>query len=391
MLDAEALAEAHAALVREFVEHSMAPVLRRLAALEARSPEKGEPGKDAESAFAKATADMPALVKQLVDDAVSAIALPPAPAAIEPDMDAIGEMVAREVHTAVAALPLPKDGESVTVEDVRPLIDEALGAAVAMLPVPKDGADAESAFAKATADMPALVKQMVDEAIAEIPPVEAPPAIEPDMAAIGETIAAEVERAVAAIPPPRDGTSVTAEELRPLVDDAVGKAVAALPVPKDGVGVAGAVIDRDGGLVLTLSDGAVRELGSVVGKDADMASIEARLRDLVAALPPAKDGVDGVGFDDLEFEHDGGRNFALRFVRGDVVKAFPFTVPIVLDAGVFKEGTTYDAGDGVTWSGSYWIAQKETGAKPDSGDGSWRLSVKRGRDAKPAEPVQLQP
>jgi hypothetical protein len=92
--------------VREFVEHSGAgaPPVSRLEAIVTR--EARQPGKDAESAFAKATADMPALVKQLVDDAVSAIALPPAPAAIEPDMAAIGEMVAREVHTAVAALPL---------------------------------------------------------------------------------------------------------------------------------------------------------------------------------------------------------------------------------------------------------------------------------------------
>jgi hypothetical protein len=386
MLDAEALAEAHAALVREFVEHSMAPVLRRIAALEASASAEATADKlrpMVEAAVGKATD--PALVKQLVDDAVSAIALPPAPAAIEPDMDAIGEMVRstveREVGAAVAALPAPKDGESVTAEDVRPLIDEALGAAVAALPVPKDGADAD----------PDLVKQMVDAAIAAIPPVEAPPAIEPDMGAIGGMIETVVAAKVAALPVPKDGASVTVEDVRPLVADLVERAVAAIPVPKDGVGVAGAVIDRDGGLVLTLSDGAVRELGAVVGKDADMGVIKARLRDLVAALPAAKDGVDGVGFDDLTFEHDGGRNFTLRFVRGDVVKTFPFTVPIVLDAGVFKEGTTYDAGDGVTWGGSYWIAQKETGAKPDSGDGSWRLSVKRGRDAKPAEPVQLQP
>jgi hypothetical protein len=36
---------------------------------------------------------------------------------------------------------------------------------------------------------------------------------------------------------------------------------------KDGVGLAGALIDRDGSLVVTLTNGEVKSLGSVVGKD----------------------------------------------------------------------------------------------------------------------------
>jgi hypothetical protein len=59
----------------------------------------------------------------------------------------------------------------------------------------------------------------------------------------------------------------------------------------------------------------------------------------------------------------------------------------VIDRGVWREGQ-YKAGDAVTWAGSLWIAQKDTDAKPDSGDG-WRLSVKRGRDGKAAEPVKV--
>jgi hypothetical protein len=134
----------------------------------------------------------------------------------------------------------------------------------------------------------------------------------------------------------------------------------------------------------------VRELGQVVGKDADMAAIEDLLR--TGRRDPAAEGRHGrPRLRRSQREHDGGRRFVLRFARGDVVKAFPFTLPVVLDAGVWRRARPYDAGDGVTWAGSYWIAQKETAAKPDSGDGSWRLSVKRGRDAKPAEPVQLQP
>lgn len=139
----------------------------------------------------------------------------------------------------------------------------------------------------------------------------------------------------------------------------------------DGVGLAGAVIDRSGGLILTLTDGTTRELGLVVGRDGQKGE-------------PGQDGVDGadgLGFDDLEVVHDGLRTFTFRFAKGEKVKEFPFTLPVVLDCGVFKSGNTYSSGDGVTWGGSFWIAQKDTTDKPGEGDG-WRLAVKKGRDGK---------
>jgi hypothetical protein len=57
----------------------------------------------------------------------------------------------------------------------------------------------------------------------------------------------------------------------------------------------------------------------------------------------------------------------------------------VIDRGVFKDGTEYDKGDGVTWGGSFWIAQRDTQSKPDAGNGDWRLAVKKGRDGKDAK------
>lgn len=94
-----------------------------------------------------------------------------------------------------------------------------------------------------------------------------------------------------------------------------------------------------------------------------------------------KDGADGLGFDDLTVEHDGERGFTFKFQRGDVVKAFSFTVPATIDRGVFNGGA-YAKGDGVTFGGSYWIAQKDA---PDGKPGlsaDWRLAVKKGRDGK---------
>ena len=161
------------------------------------------------------------------------------------------------------------------------------------------------------------------------------------------------------------------------LDGANGKDGAHGTAGKDGVGLAGAVIDRAGGLVITLTNGTTRDLGQVVGKDGVNG---ANGKDGVDGAP-GKDGADGFGFDDLAFEHDGERGFVLRFVKGDRTKEFVFQVPVVLDRGVYRAEQTYAKGDAVSWAGSLWIAQKGTTAKPDGG-ADWRLAVKRGRDGK---------
>lgn len=128
----------------------------------------------------------------------------------------------------------------------------------------------------------------------------------------------------------------------------------------DGVGLAGAFIDRDGNLAITLSNGEVKNLGPVVGRDAEP----------------------GLGFEDMSEElADDGRTIVRRYSRGDQVKEFRHRISVVLDRGIYKSETTYQPGDGVTWAGSFWIAQEETTEKPDGGKG-WRLAVKRGRDGK---------
>lgn len=99
-----------------------------------------------------------------------------------------------------------------------------------------------------------------------------------------------------------------------------------------------------------------------------------------------RDGVDGLGFDDIQVDHDGERGFTFRFVRGERTKTFgAFTVPSVIYRGVFNEGQTYAKGDSVTWGGAMWIALEQTALKPDeygAAAKAWQLSVKRGRDGK---------
>jgi integrin beta 3 len=141
---------------------------------------------------------------------------------------------------------------------------------------------------------------------------------------------------------------------------------------RDGVGMAGAYIDRGGHLVVTMSDGTIRELGAVVGRDG-------------APGDAGRDGRDGLGFDDLEVAFDGERTMTLSFRQGRRERVFPVKLPILVDRGVFKSGTAYERGDAVTYGGSLWIAQRDAGScRPGEGD-AWRLSVKRGRDGKPGE------
>jgi Collagen triple helix repeat (20 copies) len=74
---------------------------------------------------------------------------------------------------------------------------------------------------------------------------------------------------------------------------------------------------------------------------------------------------------------DGGRT--LRWIIGDAVHETK--TAMVIDAGIWKEGKTYLPGDGVSFGGSFFIAQTETSAKPGKSD-HWRLAVKRGNDGK---------
>ena len=97
--------------------------------------------------------------------------------------------------------------------------------------------------------------------------------------------------------------------------------------------------------------------------------------------PPGRDGIDGLGFDDLDLIIDEARKGCfLRFMRGDQVKEFRLPTPF--DVGPYHDGERYEKGNGVSWSGSWWIAKTQTTDKPGDGATAWRLSVKKGRDAK---------
>jgi hypothetical protein len=96
---------------------------------------------------------------------------------------------------------------------------------------------------------------------------------------------------------------------------------------------------------------------------------------------PGRDGVDGLGFDDVAVEHDGERGFTFRAKAGDRVKdCGSFSLPVVIYRGVYAPEHGYVPGDVVTYGGSAWHCQQATRTRPETAEGAaaWRLMVKRG-------------
>lgn len=105
-----------------------------------------------------------------------------------------------------------------------------------------------------------------------------------------------------------------------------------------------------------------------------------------------KDGADGLGFEDMDMEYDAHRTFTFKFVRGEIVKAFPFAVSLPVYQGVFEKDMSYVRSDIVTWGGHAWYAKSDPTGKPGfaaDADRAWVLLVKAGRDGKsgPAGPA----
>jgi len=233
---------------------------------------------------------------------------------------------------------------------------------LASLPEPKDGKDAdEAAIIASVTEKMAAELDAIREAVANLPKPELP------------DVSGMVAEAVAALPLPQDGKSVTVEDVAPLIEEAVAKAVGSLPTPqdgkpgRDGVDVKDLFRAEGGRLIAVLSDGTTKDLGVFVGKDGE----------------DGEPGRDGLGFDDMRLE---ARSEGVYMVweRGDVIKdAF---VPMPFYRGVWSKEAGYREGNTVTWGGSTWIAVKDSPqGKPDAPDSDWMLSNKRGRDGKDAK------
>lgn len=134
---------------------------------------------------------------------------------------------------------------------------------------------------------------------------------------------------------------------------------------KDGAGIADLLVDRDGNLIATFTDGRMKELGQVVGKDGQ----------------PGRDGYDGADLTDVSMEFDGERTVTVKGRTGEVSKR----LPIPLWRGYWTEGVVAESGDILTHNGTAYIAVVDNPkCEPGVGkyDHEWKVFTRKGRDGK---------
>ncbi len=263
------------------------------------------------------------------------------------------------LEAQLASLPTPKDGKD--GKDAEPVdLDVLALKAAELIPVPKDGKDGAAPDVEEVAKVAALL-----------------------------------------IPAPKDGRDgKDAEPVRPEhIYDAVRNFLVLHPPEagekgdpglngkdgadgKDGIGLAGMLIDKDGTLVGTLSDGSMHTLGRVVGQDGEKGAD--------GLQGPA--GANGLNGKDGTIENIypvlEGRMLTFKYlatgapVMGWSVKFIGQTI----FQGVWSSDTAYETGDQVLRDGSTWTAKADCqGKQPGTNEGGpfWQLSAKRGNDGKP--------
>jgi len=142
----------------------------------------------------------------------------------------------------------------------------------------------------------------------------------------------------------------------------------------DGLGLAGAMIDRDGSLLITMTNGEVKSLGKVVGKDGQNGN----------------DGKDGLSLEsfDLEYLPD-SHEIALKAVCQGRTKELRYPAGGIRAKGYWREGTKAVAGDAWVNDGSLWIAVKDCQSKPGLNDEGWIIAARKGRDGERGTPGKV--
>lgn len=182
-------------------------------------------------------------------------------------------------------------------------------------------------------------------------------------------------------------TILAGDEVATLVDLHVAEAVANIkPIQgekgdpgadgKDGIGLAGAIIDRNGELVVTLTNGEAKSLGPIVGRD-------------------GMDGKDGAGLTELVRTYDPE---AHEIVERWGEKELRYPAGGIRPGDYWREGTKAVAASVWTHAGVAWIAKRDTSDKPSRDSADWQIFANKGRDGTdgragrdlgPPEPVKL--
>lgn len=312
------------------------------------------------------------------------------------------------------------DGKSVTMDEVLPVLERIVTEKVKSIPTPKDGADGKDGRDGTSVAIDSVMLEILPVIKAGIDSVEND---------LRTELKAEITEFIETLPIPKDGVdgkSVTLEDVTPMLGELVNKAVAAIPVPKDGKDGRDGVDGKDG------RDGIDGEKGldgkdgrdGVDGKNGnDGVSVDIKEVELivikqvdsaVSKIPKAengrdgrdglpgvpgrdgekgapgtdgRDGKDGLSLEDIDVVMSDDFH-ELTFMLNNGQKSVQKTIrlPVPVYDGVWKEPNFYTRGTVVTYSGSLWIALKDTekGSRPGTNK-DWQLCVKKGEVGKPGE------
>ncbi|MCO5071135.1 MAG: hypothetical protein M9944_08015 [Rhizobiaceae bacterium] len=355
----------------------------------------------------------PAAIGPLVEDAVARIPKPKdvdmeavaaridqqmerlVPLHLDKAMADVGGHITSEVDRVLSGWEKPKDGESVEIADLEPLILEAVEAAVARIPKPKDGESVE------IADLEPTILEAVEAAVARIPKPK-----DVDMDAVKASITSEVDRVLSGWEKPKDGESVEIADLEPTILEAVEAAVARIPRPKD--------VDMDV-VRETIASEVDRVLASWEkpkdGESVEIADLEPTILEAVEAavaripkpkdgapglLPPVKAWTDEVHYAGNVCAHGGSTWQAVK----DTAKEPPHDDWICIARGgadgrsprvreTFDADADYSRLDIVALNGAAFIARRDDpGVCPGEG---WQIISMQGKQGKPGQSIKGDP
>lgn len=361
--------------IREHFSDMFADVAKRLTTLEQRQPTNGKDGEKGEKGDPGASVD-PLFVQRLMDRLEVLEARQPIhgkdgapgkdadPDALDVLADSVGKCHARinemvvEVSVAKAAVANVKDG--------------------------KDGApgkDADPAIVKALQDRVELLELKLSEFMTE--------GYERtfDIEAVTANVISQTRQQWPQPVHGKDGSSITMEDVQPVIEKALEKVVAAIRIPVDG---------RDGAPGERGPDGMPGPPGRD-GRDGMPGVQGEKGRDGLDGLA-GKDGAQGLDGKDGLHGKDGrdavmGNCKIVTLEDGTKTWAWMDGTPVEGGKiggyrGVFKAGESYEPGENVTHAGSVWMCMKATTERPGDAQGGefWKLAVKRGMDGREGKP-----
>lgn len=200
----------------------------------------------------------------------------------------------------------------------------------------------------------------------------------------------------------KDGYSPTNDDIKALIDEALS----AIELPKGEKGETGerGIDGKDGrdgidGLngkdgISPTADEVAKAMEGYFAKwaldfERKADGVLSKAVDKLRQPEDGKPGRDAIELKDFEISlADDGRTVNMVLKRGEDLIERSVKIPSILDRGVFRDGQEYEKGDGVTYGGCFWIAQKDMPEGKPGANEDWRMAVKRGRDGRESVKIE---